>query len=110
MKKMRRLATLCLAATVAFAGFAAAAEEVTLAGTVMCAKCSLKKDDAKECQDVLVTKTESGDRAEYYIAKNEVSSKFGHSCQKEAPATVTGEVSEKDGKKWITPSRMEKGS
>jgi len=110
MKKMKHLASLCLMATLAFAGAAAAAEEVTLSGTVVCAKCSLKKDDAKECQDVLVAKNATGEQAQYYIAKNEVSSQFGHGCTKEAPATVTGEVSEKDGRMWITPSKMEKGS
>lgn len=110
MKRMKLLTALGLVLTFAVAGLAIAAEEVTLSGTVVCAKCSLKKDDAKECQDVLVTKDTAGTKAEYYIVKNEVSSKFGHGCTKEAPATVTGEVSEKDGKKWIAPSKMEKGS
>lgn len=110
MKRMKQLASLCLVAVFACAGAAAAAEEVTLTGTVMCAKCSLKKADAKECQDVLVTKNADGESAEYYIAKNDVSSDFGHSCTSQVSATVTGEVTEKDGKKWIAPSKIEKGS
>lgn len=109
MKRMKLLTVIGFALSLAAAGLATAAEEVTLSGTVVCAKCSLKKDDAKECQDVLVTKDAAGARAEYYIVKNEVSGKFGHSCTKESPATVTGEVTEKDGKKWIAPSKMEKG-
>lgn len=97
-----------LAAVLAF-GLAApaAASETTLSGTIMCAKCNLKKADATECQDVLVVKTDSG-QTEYYITKNDVAKKFGHTCKGEVAATVTGEVTEKDGKKWIAPSKMEK--
>jgi hypothetical protein len=89
-------------------GFVAtpAAEEKTLTGTVMCAKCTLKKADAKECQDVLVVKDDKGDATEYYIAKNAVSEKFGHVCTGERPAVVTGAVAEKDGKHWVTASKM----
>lgn len=110
MKTVKLATVLCVMLGVALAGLATAAEEVTLSGTVVCAKCSLKKDDAKECQDVLVTKDSEGASAEYYIAKNEVSKEFGHGCTKTTSATVTGEVTEKDGKKWIAPSKMEKGT
>jgi hypothetical protein len=83
------------------------AADQTYTGTVMCAKCTLKKADAKECQDVLVVKN-AGATTEYYIAKNAVAEKFGHICTGEQPATVTGAVVEKDGKKWITATKMEK--
>lgn len=86
-----------------------AAEEVTLKGTIMCAKCSLKKADAKGCQDVLVTEGDGGAKTEYYVAANEVSKKFGHSCTSDVTATITGTVTEQDGRKWIAPSKMEKG-
>lgn len=110
MKKPSLVAGLCLALLVgAVSLLSAAAEEVTLSGTVVCAKCSLKKADAKECQDVLVAKDDTGATAEYYIAANEVSKKFGHTCRGEMAASVTGTVTEKDGKKWIAPSKMEKG-
>jgi len=84
----------------------AAAEEKTLSGNIMCAKCTLKKADAKECQDVLVVKDDKGATTEYYIAKNEVAKKFGHTCTGEKPADVTGTVSEKDGKTWVTASKI----
>lgn len=85
-----------------------AASETTFSGSIMCAKCTLKKADATKCQDVLVVKDDKGATTEYYIAKNDVSTKFGHTCQGEQAATVTGEVTEKDGKTWIAPSKMEK--
>jgi hypothetical protein len=84
----------------------ATAAETTYSGKIMCAKCTLKKADATKCQDVLVVK--DGDQtAEYYIEKNAVAEKFGHVCKGDKPAVVTGTVTEKDGKKWIAPSKME---
>jgi hypothetical protein len=109
MKKLTIVSSLVLAMAVGVLGHAAA-EEVTLNGTIMCAKCVLKKADAKECQDVLVTKDEAGTATEYYVTKNDVSKSFGHNCTGEVPATVTGEVTEKDGRKWIAPSKIEKAS
>jgi hypothetical protein len=92
--------------TLGLAVSAAAAEPVTLTGKVMCAKCTLKKADAKECQDVLVVK--DGDKtAEYYVEKNDVAKAFGHQCSGEKPAVVTGKVTETDGKKWISATKME---
>jgi len=97
---------LALALVVGFAMVTSASEEKTLSGNVMCAKCTLKKADATKCQDVLVVK--DGDKtAEYYVEKNAVAEKFGHVCGGEKAAVVTGAVSEKDGKKWIAPSKME---
>ncbi len=95
-------------ALVAALGLASAAfaADVTLTGNVACAKCTLKKADAKECQDVLVVAGANGATTEYYIVKNAVLKDFGHTCTGEKAVTVTGTVSEKDGKKWITPSRM----
>ena len=67
----------------------------------------LKKADATKCQDVLVTKAEDGTVTHYYIAKTEASEAFGHVCQSEKAAVVTGTLKEKDGKTWIAPSTME---
>jgi hypothetical protein len=88
-------------------GTVATADEVTLTGKIMCAKCTIKKADAKECQDVLVVADSQGAAKEYYVTKNEVLQKFGHTCTGEKPAVVTGTVSEKDDKAWITPTKME---
>ena len=86
----------------------ARAEETTLSGTLMCAKCALKKADASKCQDVLVVKDAQGASTEYYIAKNAAADEAGHQCKTEAKAKVTGTVSEKDGKKWIEATIIEK--
>jgi hypothetical protein len=96
-------------ALVAALGLASAAfaADVTVSGKIACAKCTLKKADAKECQDVLVVAGEKGATTDYYLVKNAVLEKFGHTCTGEKAATVTGSVSEKDGKKWLTPSKMD---
>jgi len=82
------------------------AAETTLSGTMKCGKCSLKKSE--KCQDVLVVTDAAGAATEYWLVKNEAAEKAGHQCKGEAKATVTGEVSDKDGTKWITASKIEK--
>jgi hypothetical protein len=77
-------------------------------GTLVCAKCGLNKADAHECQDVLLVEDGKGTTTEYYITKNEVAEKSGEACTLRIPATVTGSVSQKDGKTWLTPSKIEK--
>jgi Family of unknown function (DUF6370) len=108
---MMKLATLGLALVLGL-GFVGpvSAEETTLSGTIMCAKCTLKKADAAKCQDVLVVKDDKGATTEYYIEKNAELEKAGHTCKSEVKATVTGTVSEKDGKKWVAASKIEKAS
>jgi hypothetical protein len=104
---MRNLVIAALA-VVLFAGVTAGvfAEEQTLTGSVMCAKCTLKEPGAKSCQDVLVVKSGTVTK-EYYVTKNEVLTKFGHTCTGEKAVVVTGTVTEKDGKMWITPTRID---
>ena len=105
MKTIAKLG-LALALAVSLVAGANAGDATTMTGKVMCAKCTLKKADAKECQDVLVVK--DGDKAaEYYVEKNDVAKAFGHVCGGEKPAVVTGTVSEKDGKSWIAATKME---
>jgi hypothetical protein len=106
MKALSRLGVaVALVLGLAAAG-TVSAEEVTLNGTVSCGKCALKK--AEKCQDVLSVTDAQGAVTEYWIVKNEAAEKAGHQCKSEAKATVTGEVTEKDGKKWLTVSKMEK--
>jgi hypothetical protein len=107
MKMFRVL--FALAALAALTGLAVAGEEakaVTVTGKLVCAKCSLKKADAKECQNVIVA-DENGKSVEYYLAKNAVTEEFGHTCKGEKNVVATGTVAEKDGKTWITASKLE---
>src|SRR5919108_3266918 len=106
---MKTIGMLVLAALVlvGFVGSARAADdEMTLNGTLVCAKCTLKKADATKCQDVLIVKDDQGASTEYYVVKNGTAEKAGHQCKEESKATVTGTVSEKDGKKWVTASKI----
>lgn len=106
MNRMIRVAMAALlVATIA--GPVKAADE-TYSGSLMCAMCTLKKADAHECQDVLVVTDAKGAKTEFYVTKNEVAAKAGEACTTEIKATVTGTVSEKDGKKWITATKIEK--
>jgi hypothetical protein len=84
-----------------------AADDV-FTGSLLCAKCSLNKPDAHDCQDVLIVTDATGTKTEYYITKNAVAEKAGEACTQEIKATVTGSVSQKDGKTWLTPSKIEK--
>lgn len=106
MTRREAIATLA-ALTVATRAFAA--DELTLTGELVCAKCYLNKPDAKECQDVLLVKDAKGATAEYYVTKNNVSQESGEACTQVIPATIVGNVSEKDGRKWITASKITKG-
>ena len=98
-----------LGALAAVSGFALAAgpAAVTLDGKIVCAKCNLKKADAKVCQNVLIVTGADGKDVEYYVEANEAGSKFGDVCTAVKKVTVTGTVSEKDGRKWIAASKIE---
>ncbi|HEY7509249.1 MAG TPA: DUF6370 family protein [Vicinamibacteria bacterium] len=108
-----RSRAVALAAVLAVLGAAVAAragDDVTLKGTIVCAKCTLKKADAKECQNVLLAKDADGKEVEYYMAKSEAADAVGEVCTGKKAVTVTGTVSEKDGRKWITASKVESKS
>jgi hypothetical protein len=106
MKMLTRIAVAAIL-IVAIAAPAMALDE-TYSGSLMCAKCTLNKPDAHECQDVLIVTDDKGVKTEYYITKNDVAQKAGEACTAEVKATVTGTVSQQDGKTWLTPSKIEK--
>jgi len=75
-------------------------KEKTLKGTVTCAKCDLKL--ATACHTVIKVKD-----TVYWFDKD--SSKKYHKpiCTTPTEGTVTGVISEKDGKKWIKVSKVD---
>jgi len=109
---MRKLFPL-LAVSVLFSGvgFALAAEDKTITGEAVCAKCALKVQ--KTCQNVVMVE-EGGKTVNYYLTG--AISKKAHgplgicTASKDAPikVKVTGKLEEKDGKKLIEVTKIEK--
>ena len=75
-------------------------KEVTVSGEVVCGHCTLHAVDA--CTAAI--KTADGN---YLLAKNDESDKIFDKRDKGVKVKVTGTVEEKDGKKWITASKIE---
>jgi Family of unknown function (DUF6370) len=101
---MKAVVTTVLAMVMVFAivaGIAIAADdkEVTISGTITCAKCDLKKE--KACATVIVEK--KGDKETVYYFDTD-SHKKNHKmvCTEAKKGSVTGVVADKDGKKTIT--------
>jgi uncharacterized membrane protein len=85
-------------------------KEVTLKGTITCAKCDLGL--ATECANVIKVKEKDKDTDKdvtvvYWLKDNGNGEKYHEKvCNSPAKGSVTGIVKvDKDGKKWITPSK-----
>ena len=81
-------------------------KEVTITGNMVCGKCTLH--ETEKCQNV-VQVTQDGKTVNYYLKQNGVS-KDAHEavCHGDTEkVTVTGTVTEKDGKEMMTPSKIE---
>jgi hypothetical protein len=87
-----------------------AAKEVTLKGTVTCAKCGLKLEDAKKCATVIQVMEKDKDGKEvavvYYFDKDVHGKYHDDICTKAKAGTVKGTVTEKDGKKTVKVSEV----
>ena len=89
-------------ALVVAAHVSAADKEVTLKGTITCAKCDLKV--AKKCETVI--KAKEGDKeVVYYFDAKSHKDNHGQICQGGKEGSVTGTVKEEKGKKVITPKK-----
>ncbi|MCX6954086.1 MAG: hypothetical protein NTV51_18200, partial [Verrucomicrobia bacterium] len=60
----------------------------------------------ESCQNALIVKTD-GKQQVYFFAANAVNEKFGEVCTDTKKVKATGVVSEKDGKKIFTASKIE---
>ena len=84
----------------------AADKEVKLEGKIMCAKCALKQ--AKKCATVIKVNDDGKEVVYWFLdkgTKEEYHEEVCGGAVKEG--TVTGTISEKDGKKWIKPKKVE---
>ena len=79
-------------------------EEKTLKGTITCAKCDLKKE--AKCATVIKVKEDSKDVV-YYFDTDSHKKNHGQICTTPKEGSVTGTVSEKDGKKIVTVKKIE---
>ena len=76
-------------------------EEVTMDGTIKCAKCELK--ETKVCSDVVKV----GEKT-FYLEEDGKVKTSAHQCKGTAPVTVSGRVEDREGKKFIVVSKIEK--
>ena len=102
---MKKIASIvALVGLLAIPAFAAD-KEVTITGLGQCAKCALHETD--KCQNTIQTE-EHGKKVIYYLTENDTSKDFHDNiCKKSEKVTATGKVSEKDGKKTLTVSKIE---
>jgi hypothetical protein len=82
-------------------------KEVKLTGTLMCAKCKLKLDGIKKCVNALQVK--EGDKEVNYLLDDKGMEEDYHACGGDVTkdVVVIGKVTEKDGKKWVKPTKVE---
>ena len=82
-------------------------KETKLTGTLVCGKCGLKT--TPKCSNVLQVK--EGDKVVNYFLDDKGNGEAYHEgvCggDKVEGVTVTGTVTEKDGKKYVKPSKVE---
>src|SRR5436309_15862298 len=105
MVRFAKLFAVTLALVVAVATVQARADkEKTLTGTITCAKCDL--GETTKCATVIKVKEGDKDVVYYFDAKGDKAN-HGKICKSPKEGSVTGKVSEKDGKKWVTVSKVE---
>jgi hypothetical protein len=81
-------------------------KEVTLKGTILCAKCELQQ--AKKCTTAIVVKEDGKDVTYYFKDKGNKEEYHEAVCGGgRQEGMVKGTVTEKEGKKWITPTKVE---
>jgi hypothetical protein len=79
-------------------------KEVTLEGKITCAKCDLGESD--KCATVIKVEKDGKDVV-YYFDNDGHKKNHSKVCQTAKKGKVTGKLSEKDGKKIVTVSKVE---
>lgn len=102
MKNLTLLSTTFIAA-LSLPAFAA---DTKISGEATCAKCTLKKVDS--CQMAITTKTADGKEETLMVEKNKVAKDFHENiCTSTEKVNAEGTISEKDGQKILTLSKVE---
>jgi hypothetical protein len=100
-------AVFALALTVAADDKKSGDKEMMIKGTVACAKCTFKIDGVDKCQIALKAK-DKNDKDVYYFFDEDSHKKYHPDyCKISKDGTVTGTVTEKDGKKWIKVTKFD---
>jgi len=101
---MKKLSSIIALATLLAIPAFAADKEVTITGEGKCAKCALHETD--KCQTAIQVE-ENGKNVTYYLAQNDMSKDFHENvCKKSEKVTATGVVTEENGKKILTVSKI----
>jgi hypothetical protein len=79
------------------------AKSVTLKGTIVCSKCELGETPA--CGQAIKVKADDKEVIYYFVDKAGKEPYHGTVCKSPTVGSVTGVVSEKDKKKFITPDK-----
>jgi len=104
LKALVAIIALSLAPTITTFG-ADEGKTETITGTGLCAKCSLKETDS--CQNAIQVE-KGGKKTTYYLAKNDVSTKFHENiCKSSQKVKATGTVKKVDGKMELTATEIE---
>jgi hypothetical protein len=104
MRKILALAITLIVVVALTASLTAQNKDAKLTGKVTCAKCDLKTE--KDCATVVVVK-EGGKDVIYYFDEKAHKANHDAVCQTGKEGTVTGTVSEKGGKKYITVAKVD---
>lgn len=81
-------------------------KEMTLKGTIVCAMCALK--ETQKCETAIQVKDGTKLVTYYFLDKGEAESYHDAICGGERKeGAVTGTLSTKDGKQYITPKKVE---
>lgn len=102
MKKIALLSTAILAAL----SLSLFAEDLKITGDATCAKCTLKTAEA--CQMAITYKNAEGKDETILVENNKVAKDFHPTiCKTTEKVNAEGSISEKDGKKVLTLTKVE---
>lgn len=105
---MKKVASLALAAFAALT-LSLHAGETKITGEAVCAKCELQ--ETTSCQMVIKARATDGKEEKIYVDNNKVSKDFHDEiCQKNARVKAEGTITEKDGKKTIALTKIDRAN